>query len=148
MVGQAISSLFLPRGLQPWPRLAGSLWTLTVHTAVCRMASKPPSGASRLPEIRSPCSLSKNSSTLSVKLMTFLKENGGSLLGQGSFSLNRGGHRVSVREGSGPTCSSAHDSFWSEENSKCHYERRQNTWPGPLPTQTHSATHFSGLMSV
>lgn len=63
--------------------------TLTVHTAVCRMASKPPSGASRLPDIRSPCSLSRNSSTLSVKLMTFLKENGGSLLGQGSFSLDK-----------------------------------------------------------
>lgn len=77
---------------------------LTVHTAVCRMASKPPSGASRLPEMRSPCSLSQNSSTFSVKLITFLKENGGSLLGQGSFSLGRGRDRVSVREGSGVQC--------------------------------------------
>lgn len=40
--------------------------------------------------------------------MTFLKENGGSLLGQGSFSLDRGADRASVREGSGPSCSSAH----------------------------------------
>ena len=62
---------------------------LTVHTAVCRMASKPPSGASRLPEMRSPFSLFRNSSTSSVRLMTFLKEKGGSLLGQGSFSLGR-----------------------------------------------------------
>ena len=60
-----------------------------MHTAVCRMASKPPSGASRLPEMRSPFSLFRNSSTSSVRLMTFLKEKGGSLLGQGSFSLAR-----------------------------------------------------------
>jgi hypothetical protein len=87
----------------PESRSPGLGWrgpsALTVHTAVCRMASKPPSGASRLPEMRSPCSLFQNSSTFSVKLITFLKENGGSLLGQGSFSLGRGGNRVSFRQG-------------------------------------------------
>lgn len=41
-----------------------------------------------LPEIRSPCSFLRNSSTSSVRLMTFLKEKGGSLLGQGSFSFS------------------------------------------------------------
>lgn len=74
-----------------------ALLARTVHTAVCRMASKPPSGASRLPEIRSPCSLSLNSSTSSVRLMTFLKEKGGSLLGQGSFSLGEVGERKTGR---------------------------------------------------
>lgn len=39
--------------------------------------------------MRSPFSLFRNSSTSSVRLMTFLKEKGGSLLGQGSFSLGR-----------------------------------------------------------
>lgn len=72
---------------------------LTVHTAVCRMASKPPSGASRLPETRSPCSLFRNSFTSSVRLMTFLKEKGGSLLGQGSFSLGRGGGERALGRG-------------------------------------------------
>ena len=42
-----------------------------------------------MPEMRSPFSLFRNSSTSSVRLMTFLKEKGGSLLGQGSFSLGR-----------------------------------------------------------
>ena len=79
-------------------RPAGPAPALTVHTAVCRMASKPPSGASRLPEIRSPFSLFRNSSTSSVRLMTFLKEKGASLLGQGSFSLG-GGRKERVREG-------------------------------------------------
>lgn len=79
--------------------LAGPPSALTVHTAVCRMASKPPSGASRLPETRSPCSFLRNSSTSSVRLMTFLKEKGASLLGQGSFSLGRGG-RERERQGS------------------------------------------------
>lgn len=84
---------------ETWP--AGPPSALTVHTAVCRMASKPPSGASRLPETRSPCSFLRNSSTSSVRLMTFLKEKGASLLGQGSFSLGRGG-RERESQGSRP----------------------------------------------
>lgn len=94
----------LCREAQPWSRRAGLSPALTVHTATCRMASKPPSGASRLPEIRSPSSLFRNSSKFSVRLITFLKEKGGSLLGQGSFSLGRGGGRQS-QQGSGPQAS-------------------------------------------
>lgn len=64
-----------------------ALATLTLHTAVCRMASKPPSGASRLPEMRSLLSSRLKSPMLLVRRMTFLKENGESALCQGSRSL-------------------------------------------------------------
>lgn len=53
------------------------------------MASKPPSGASRFPEILSFWSSWVNSLTLLVNLMTFLKANGGSLLGHGCLSLTK-----------------------------------------------------------
>lgn len=49
-------SLITQKGsLRPDPRPIRSPCPqpLTLHTAVCRMASKPPSGASRLPEMRS-----------------------------------------------------------------------------------------------
>ena len=55
------------------------------------MASNPPSGASRLPDILSFWSFAVNSATLLVSLMTFWKENGGSLLGHGVLSLRREG---------------------------------------------------------
>lgn len=84
---------------QPWSGQAGLALALTVHTAACRMASKPPSGASRLPEILSFSSLFRNSAKFSVRLMTFLKEKGGSLLGHGSFSLGRGGGRERQTQG-------------------------------------------------
>lgn len=63
------------------------LATLTLQTAVCRMASKPPSGASRFPEIRSLLSSWLKWLMLLVRRMTFLKENGESALCQGSRSL-------------------------------------------------------------
>lgn len=74
-----------------------ALGTLTLQTAVCRMASKPPSGASRLPEMRSLRSSRLKSLMLLVRRMTFLKENGESALGQGSRSLGEmeQGSRVS-----------------------------------------------------
>lgn len=59
----------------------------TLQTAVWRMASKPPSGASRLPEIRSFSSSWLKWSMLLVRRMTFLKEKGGSASFQGSRSL-------------------------------------------------------------
>lgn len=62
---------------------------LTPQTAACNMASKPPSGASRLPEIVSSLSLLLKKSKSFVSLMTFWKENGGSLSGHGLLSLSR-----------------------------------------------------------
>ncbi len=53
------------------------------------MASKPPSGASRLPDIFSFWSSLLKKSKLLVSLMTFRKENGGSLSGHGCLSLRR-----------------------------------------------------------
>lgn len=61
----------------------------TLQTAACNMASNPPSGASRLPDIFSAWSSFVKKFTSSVSLMTFWKENGGSLLGHGSRSLMR-----------------------------------------------------------
>lgn len=86
--------------------------------------------------MRSCCSFLRNSVTSSVRLMTFLKEKGASLLGQGSFSLGTGGGR-----GSG---------------AKAHLCPRPSSLGGrPLGsfqakarTPASSATHFSGLMSV
>ena len=126
---------------------------LTVHTAVCRMASKPPSGASRLPEIRSSCSLFRNSSTSWVSLMTFLKEKGGSLLGQGSFSLGRG-RRGTESQGKKaphsllcPPSLGRHplDSFQPEGVEPLGGEEEAGCL---ARTPAHSVTHFSGLMSV
>lgn len=59
----------------------------TVHTAACRMASNPPSGASRFPDILSFWSSEVKTFRLLVSLMTFSKEKGGSLLGHGCLSL-------------------------------------------------------------
>lgn len=120
------------------------------------MASKPPSGASKLPEMRSPFSLFRNSSTSSVRLMTFLKEKGGSLLGQGSFSLARWEGECQGERKSGKKTPTPHAHApggpppppWliaTPRFSKClggeevgHLAR----------TPVHSVTHFSGLMSV
>lgn len=53
------------------------------------MASKPPSGASKLPDIFSLWSLPLKNFKSLVSLMTFWKENGASLSGHGSLSLRR-----------------------------------------------------------
>lgn len=63
------------------------VFLLTPQTAACSMASNPPSGASKLPDILSFWSSLLKKSRLLVSLMTFLKENGGSLLGHGWASL-------------------------------------------------------------
>lgn len=55
------------------------------------MASNPPSGASRLPEIRSFFSFSVNRVMLLVRGIVFWKEKGGSLSGHGCFSLGEKG---------------------------------------------------------
>lgn len=81
-------ALLLISGHQEDPLIKNTaLATLTLQTAVCRMASKPPSGASRLPEMRSLLSSWLKLLMLLVRRMTFLKENGESALGQGSRSL-------------------------------------------------------------
>lgn len=82
-------------------------WVLTPHTAACIMASSPPSGASRFPEMNCfPTSLS-NFSALSVSERMCLKAKGGwqllSLLGQGFFSfsgcvLTKGSTVLSTKE--------------------------------------------------
>lgn len=51
------------------------------------MASNPPSGASRLPDILSFCRMFLKVLMLLVRVMTCWKENGGSLFCHGSFSL-------------------------------------------------------------
>lgn len=51
------------------------------------MASNPPSGASRLPDILSFCRICLKVLMLLVRLMTCWKENGGSLFGHGSCNL-------------------------------------------------------------
>lgn len=84
------SSPRYPGGLiktRPLPICSPCPQPLTLHTAVCRMASKPPSGASRLPEMRSFLSSSLKWLMLLVRRMTFLKEKGESALFQGSRSL-------------------------------------------------------------
>lgn len=131
------------REAQPWSWWAGLSLALTVHTATCRMASKPPSGASRLPEIRSPSSLFRNSSKFSVRLMTFLKEKGGSLLGQGSFSLGRGGGGEKQSQGRRPPCPCCppfpkvpHWPASTRTLVSALVETRWAPWLGPLPTRS------------
>lgn len=51
------------------------------------MASNPPSGASRLPDILSFCRICLKVLMLLVRVMTCWKENGGSLFTHGSFNL-------------------------------------------------------------
>lgn len=70
-----------------------ALATITLQTAVCRMASKPPSGASRLPEMRSFLSSLLKLLMSLVRRMTFLKEKGESALFQGSRSLGERGEQ-------------------------------------------------------
>lgn len=59
----------------------------TWQTAVCKMASKPPSGASRLPDMRSRWSFCLKELVSLVRVMTLRNENGGSLLVHGSANL-------------------------------------------------------------
>lgn len=83
--------------------------------------------------------------------MTFLKEKGGSLLGQGSFSLGRGGRE---RESQGekthippcpPSLGTAPLAHFSQKTCKClGKEEAGHT----ARTPAHTVTHFSGLMSV
>lgn len=86
--GLAFQGHFLVFGLQK----VCSGRSLTGHAATCIMASSPPSGASKFPEISCfPTSVS-NCLELSVSFSTCLKANGGwhsfSLLGQGFLSFS------------------------------------------------------------
>lgn len=65
------------------------------------MASKPPSGASRLPEILSFCSFWVKDCRSEVRVITFRNEKGGSLLGHGWASLERKRREGGVRRGRG-----------------------------------------------
>lgn len=86
--------------IQPNLSRLWSIFLLTRQTAACSIASKPPSGASRLPDILSFWSLLVKSLNSLVSLITFWKENGGSLLGQGWLSLRglEGGWTKDKRE--------------------------------------------------
>lgn len=108
------------------------VFLLTPQTAACNMASKPPSGASRLPDILSFWSSSVKKFKSLVSLMTFWKENGGSLLGHGWESLRR----------------------WKEDRQKkrkkkCHLQLDYTsvlTFFNVL--MSHFPSYFMGLMSV
>ena len=107
-----------------------------------------------MPEMRSPFNLFRNSSTSSVRLMTFLKEKGGSLLGQGSFSLARWEGECQGERKSGKKTPTPHAHppggsplglIATPRFSKClGGEEVGHLARTPVP----SVTHFSGLMSV